>query len=160
VIEVENVFSSCLSFYDRLVLYAIINLRQEADIMGVFTGNFTRSLDNGRITLPVEFISNFSDNTIVITKGTERCLLLIRVEDWSAMNDLIATDDPYIDIEHRKIFQSLPAIHLKVSKSGRITIPQSLREYAKLTKKCVLSGQLKFVEIWDVDEYEQLIKID
>jgi MraZ protein len=148
-------FSSCLSFYDRLVLYAIINLRQEADIMGVFIGNFIRSLDNGRITLPVEFISNLSDNTIIVTKGLYRCLSLISFENWSAMNDLIATE-PYN--EHRKIFQSYQATHLKISKSGRITIPQSLREYAKLTKKCVLSGQLEFVEIWDVDEYEQSIQ--
>jgi MraZ protein len=123
-----------------------------------FIGQFTRSLDNGRITLPVEFISNFSDYTIIVTKGLDRCLSLIRFEDWSAMNDLIATD-PYTD-EDRKIFQSCQDTYLKISKSGRITIPQSMREYAKLTKKCVLSGQLKFVEIWDVDEYEQLIQTD
>jgi MraZ protein len=123
--------------------------------MDVIDGVFIRNLDKGRITLPVKLKSNLSDNTIIVTKGTDRCLWLFSPEHWSAMNENILTaTEPYS--EDRKILQSHilgSSMHLKVSKSGRITMPQPLREYAKLTKKCVLSGNLEYVEIWDADEY-------
>ena len=39
-------------------------------------------------------------------------------------------------------------------KQGRITIPQALREYAGLTRECVVVGQNTTIEIWDPQAWE------
>ncbi|PKL08041.1 MAG: cell division/cell wall cluster transcriptional repressor MraZ, partial [Spirochaetae bacterium HGW-Spirochaetae-7] len=43
-------------------------------------------------------------------------------------------------------------------KAGRIAIPQSLREYAGLSKDCVVLGITKRLEIWDSDAYKAWIE--
>ena len=47
-----------------------------------------------------------------------------------------------------------PAQEVEVDKAGRIAVPQSLREFAALTKECVILGIDKYVEIWDSDQYK------
>jgi MraZ protein len=47
-----------------------------------------------------------------------------------------------------------PAQELEIDKSGRISIPQTLREYAGLKKECIILGMLKYMEIWDEDNYQ------
>ena len=46
-----------------------------------------------------------------------------------------------------------PAQEAEIDKAGRIAVPQSLREFAGLTKDCVILGIDKYVEIWDADQY-------
>jgi MraZ protein len=41
------------------------------------------------------------------------------------------------------------ASELEFDGSGRVLLPQSLREYASLQKKLVLVGQGKKMELWD-----------
>ena len=46
-----------------------------------------------------------------------------------------------------------PAQDTEIDRSGRIIIPQTLREYAGLKKECILLGMLKYMEIWDEENY-------
>ena len=46
-----------------------------------------------------------------------------------------------------------PAQEIEFDKAGRLSIPQSLREYAQLTKECVVLGINKYVELWDYESY-------
>ena len=41
------------------------------------------------------------------------------------------------------------ASDLELDGSGRVLLPQSLREYASLEKKLVLVGQVNKMELWD-----------
>lgn len=38
---------------------------------------------------------------------------------------------------------------------GRITIPAPHRDYAELTKECVVIGNVDFLEIWDAQAWER-----
>jgi MraZ protein len=42
---------------------------------------------------------------------------------------------------------------VEIDKAGRIAIPQTLREYADLTRDCIVLGQDDCVEIWNADRY-------
>jgi MraZ protein len=39
-------------------------------------------------------------------------------------------------------------------KQGRITVPQMLRDYASLTRDCVVIGAMNRIEIWDAAAWQ------
>ena len=41
------------------------------------------------------------------------------------------------------------AVECDVDDSGRILVPQTLRDHAKLTKEVVWAGQGRYAELWD-----------
>ncbi|EEV19413.1 protein MraZ [Treponema vincentii ATCC 35580] len=51
-----------------------------------------------------------------------------------------------------------PAQEIDIDKAGRVSIPQSLREYAQLEKDCVLLGINRYLELWDADEYRAYLE--
>ena len=46
-----------------------------------------------------------------------------------------------------------PAQEIEFDKAGRLSIPQSLREYASLSKDCIVLGVNKYLELWDSSSY-------
>ena len=50
-----------------------------------------------------------------------------------------------------------PAQEVEFDKNGRLSIPQSLREYAGLTKECTVLGIAKYVEIWASEAYKEYL---
>ncbi len=50
-----------------------------------------------------------------------------------------------------------PAQEVEFDKNGRLSIPQTLREYAGLTKDCTVLGIAKYVEIWNSDAYKEYL---
>jgi MraZ protein len=51
-----------------------------------------------------------------------------------------------------------PAQEVEVDKLGRIAVPQSLREFASLSKDCVILGISKYIEIWDAEAYRKYLE--
>jgi len=49
------------------------------------------------------------------------------------------------------------ASQLEVDKSGRILLPQTLRDFATLTKDAVLVGQGDYFEIWEPAAWQQQV---
>jgi MraZ protein len=41
-----------------------------------------------------------------------------------------------------------------LDRQGRILIPQTLRDYAKLDREVAMVGQVRYFEIWDRERYE------
>ena len=50
-----------------------------------------------------------------------------------------------------------PAQEVEFDKNGRLSIPQSLREYAGLSKDCTVLGVDKYIEIWDAVSYKEYL---
>ena len=51
-----------------------------------------------------------------------------------------------------------PAQPVEFDKAGRISIPQSLREFAGLSKDCVILGINKYIELWDATKYKSYLE--
>lgn len=125
--------------------------------MKLLTGEYKNTLDEkGRIMFPSKLRAGISSNVMIVTKAIERCLWLFTTEEWENMSaKLMANASPFSE-QNRIIMRRFiaPAQEIEFDKSGRLSIPQSLREYASLSKDCVFLGEQKFIELWDAQSYE------
>lgn len=116
----------------------------------MFLGTHTPRLDDkGRLALPAKFRSDL-EGGLVITKGQERCLFVFPMAEFSRITTLLreapVTQRSVRDYS-RVFFAS--ASHEVPDSQGRITVPATLREYAGLSKDCVVIGANSRVEVWD-----------
>lgn len=109
--------------------------------------------DKGRIAIPVryrEMIDEEANGVLVVTIDTEqRCLLLYPYPGWEEIEKKLQTL-PSFHPASRRIQRLLigHATELELDRSGRILIPQLLREYAGLDENIMLVGQGNKLEIW------------
>ncbi|MBN1524431.1 MAG: division/cell wall cluster transcriptional repressor MraZ [Spirochaetales bacterium] len=122
----------------------------------MLTGEFKYSLDEkGRLNIPQRVRQSITGNIMIITRGIDKCIWLFPPGEWSSISKNLI-DSSSMFLEKTRLIQRrilAPAQEIEMDKSGRISIPQTLREYAGLKKDCIILGMLKYVEIWDEEMY-------
>ena len=121
----------------------------------MFLGTHSPNLDDkGRLFLPARF-RDVLEPGVVITKGQENCLYVFKKEDFQVRAALLqqASLTQRSAREYGRMFFS-SAHDDTPDKQGRVTIPLTLRTYAKLTKDCVVLGANDRLEIWDAAEWQ------
>jgi MraZ protein len=121
----------------------------------VFLGTHSPRLDEkGRLFLPAKFRDELAEG-IVITKGQERCLYVFPMAEFQrvteAMSQAPVTQKTVRD--YSRVFFASASDEVP-DKQGRITVPPALREYAGLTRDCVVIGANTRVEVWDAAAWE------
>ncbi len=130
--------------------------------MELLTGEYRNTLDEkGRILFPARLRSELSGNNIlIVTQALDRCLWLYTPEEWKNLSSKIMDSASPFNSQNRLVLRRLiaPAQEVEFDKSGRISIPQSLREYAQLSKDCVILGVNRYMELWDAETYAAYLK--
>lgn len=126
----------------------------------MITGQYRNALDDkGRLLVPSRLRQSIAGNTLVITSGLDHCLWLFPPEEWAQLSDqLMEAASPFTRrarVLQRRIIA--PAQEVELDKTGRVLIPPSLKETAGLQKECILHGIKKYIEIWDVEEYDRYL---
>jgi MraZ protein len=106
--------------------------------------------DKNRLTLPAKFREAFAEG-VVLTRGLDGCLFAYRRPDWTRLvESRLATLDP-LSQEGRRIsrFFFSGAAEADLDKQGRVMVPASLIEHAKLGRDVVVAGVNDHLEIWD-----------
>ncbi|HAE04673.1 MAG TPA: division/cell wall cluster transcriptional repressor MraZ, partial [Gammaproteobacteria bacterium] len=87
------------------------------------------------------------------------CLLLYPLGDWQNLERKVSAL-PSLNIHTKRLKRKLigHATDCELDKASRILIPATLREYAKLDKKLILSGQGNNFELWDEDAWHEQIE--
>ena len=121
----------------------------------MFLGTHSPRLDDkGRLFLPAKFRDDLAEG-LVITKGQEGCLFVFPIAEFRRVTEALSaapvTQKAVRDYS-RVLFAS--ASHEIPDRQGRVTIPPNLRQYAGLTKDCVVIGANTRVEIWDTAAWE------
>jgi len=127
--------------------------------MKLLTGEFKNMLDEkGRLSLPARLRADLP-SSLVLTQGIDACLWLFAPEEWEELSRKIMASTSLFQSRSRLIQRRIiaPAQEVEVDKLGRISIPQSLREWAGLSKECVILGISRYVEIWDAGRYQQYL---
>jgi MraZ protein len=124
----------------------------------MFLGTYTPRLDDkGRLILPAKFRGQLAPG-LVMTRGQERCLFLLPLEEFRRMHDQIR-QAPVTSKQARdylRVFLSGASDELP-DKQGRISIPPALRTYAGLDRDVAVIGAGTRVEIWDLASWESYL---
>lgn len=120
----------------------------------MFLGTHHPRLDEkGRLFLPAKFRDELAGG-LVITKGQEHCLYVWPKAEFERITSALAggaiTGKPQRDFG-RILFAGASAE--TPDRQGRVTVPPLLREYAELTRDCVVTGAGNRAEIWDGERY-------
>jgi MraZ protein len=118
------------------------------------TGDFACALDDkGRIILPAKVRLELPENQLVVTKSVEPCLWLFTMEEWKTVSSDIMSRASLWDEESRYLVRWVvsPAQTIEIDRTGRIVIPQTLREYAGLAKEARLLWMMSSMELWDAE---------
>ncbi len=95
---------------------------------------------------------------MVLTEGLDGCLMLYTEEGWNTYKRLIsrkASIKRNIRYFNRRLYQFTSLV--RIDRSGRITIPDKLRQLAALGKEVLVIGVDQTIEIWNPDHYEKYL---
>lgn len=118
-------------------------------------GEYRNSIDaKSRLIVPAKFRDEL-EFKCVLTKGLDNCLYIYPMDEWVRFQEKLATL-PVSDAKARAFVRYFyaSAVECEIDKQGRLTIPQSLKEYARIEKELVTLGVLNKVEIWSKQEWE------
>ena len=124
----------------------------------MFLGTHRPRLDDKhRVILPAKFRDALADG-LVMTKGQDRCLVVwtkSAFADYAAGLRAGSQTSEKVRAYTRVLFAS--AYDDAPDRQGRIVIPGPLREYAGLTKDCVVVGADTRIEIWDAEAWDSYL---
>ncbi|EGP4758047.1 transcriptional regulator MraZ [Enterococcus faecium] len=118
-------------------------------------GEFQHNIDaKGRLIVPSKLREELGEK-FVLTRGLDGCLFGYPMSEWenleAKLNEMpLAKKDARTFV---RFFYSA-ATECELDKQGRINIPSTLRNYAALTKECVIIGVSNRIEIWDETRWE------
>ena len=128
----------------------------------MFRGVAQLNLDSkGRLAVPARHRDALVERCaghLVITADADRCLLVYPLPDWELIQQKLeglSNLDPRVRELQRRLIGF--AVDVDMDGVGRVLIAPALRQYAQLEKNVVLVGQGKKFEIWNQENWEQLI---
>lgn len=125
-------------------------------------GEYECKIDSkGRLRLPADLLRQlhgFGSGTCVVNRGLQSYLTLYPKSVWAGESARVNALNPYIqaNMMFKRHFYA-GATELTPDSAERILIPQSLREHAKIKKTVMLQAMNDRVELWDKDEYLNML---
>lgn len=124
-------------------------------------GDYTHTIDaKGRVIIPSKFREILGEH-FIITKGFDNALTIYSTASWEELEEKLAQMS-MINSDARIVRRMIvgSASEVEPDKQGRIILSPSQREYAKIDKEVVFSGNLDHVEVWSKEEWEKSQQID
>jgi len=133
--------------------------------MSAFKGSFSIVIDEkNRLSLPAKLrrASQAAVNDqFVITLGLEGCLFVFAADEWQKIEDKLRNLS-FTQTNARLFIRMLlsQATDAELDRQGRITLPQSLLDQAKLKKEkeALVVGNLNRIEIWSTIVWDNYLK--
>jgi MraZ protein len=130
----------------------------------MFRGVYSLNLDDKtRIKIPAKHqlqVNEICTGKMVLSiHPDDNCLLLYPLPAWQILEKKIS-DLPSLNIHTKRLKRKLigHASDCELDKSARLLIPNTLKIYAGLNKKIILSGQGHNFEIWDENTWNEQLK--
>ena len=134
----------------------------------MFRGNHLYSVDDkGRVAIPARFrdeLSGLQDSRLVVTRFKRRnepCLDVYPIAAWQRFEARLAGDRRF----GRKtgVFESWyvgAAQDVQVDAQGRMLIPPTLRDFARIGREVMFGGVTEKFRIWDRETFEKVDRED
>src|SRR5437867_4564525 len=134
----------------------------------MFCGNHLYSVDDkGRVAIPACFrdeLSALQDGRLIVTRFKRRdrpCLDVYPLSAWVRLQGKLAGEKRFG--KKRAVFESWyvgAAQPVQVDAQGRMLIPPTLREYAKIGREVMFVGSTEKFRIWDTGLFHQVDRED
>jgi MraZ protein len=119
-------------------------------------GEFRPTIDTkGRLNFPSKLRDDLGEE-FIITKGLDNCLCVYPMHEWEKLERKIC-ELPSSKSRNLQRFFFASATKAQIDSQGRLLIPQALREYASLKKDVTVIGASIRAEIWDSENYDNMI---
>jgi MraZ protein len=128
-------------------------------VASMFMGEYQHSIDDkGRMIIPAKFREDLG-STFVITRGLDQCLFVYPKAEWSILEQKLKSL-PLMKADARAFtrFFFSGATECELDKQGRVNIPNTLVDHAKLAKDCVVLGVSNRVEVWSKEIWDAYFK--
>ncbi len=125
----------------------------------MFIGEYTHNIDEKkRLSVPAKFRKELGKKA-VITYGLNKCLALYPMKEWKNFAERLAKLSMGKS-EDRGFSRTMlsGAFEVDIDTIGRIVIPETLKSFAGLKEKVVLTGVYDRVEVWEEAEWAKYKK--
>ena len=119
-------------------------------------GEYQHSLDDkGRLIIPSKLREGLGEK-FILTRGLDHSLFVYPLTEWSHMEEKMKTL-PTTQADARAFVRMFfsGAVECEPDKQWRISIPQNLREHARINKDLYVLGVSTRVEIWAKEVWEE-----
>jgi MraZ protein len=116
-----------------------------------FRGTFDYSLDaKNRLTVPAKFRAELSGG-VVLAMGLEQSVDIWVPEAYDALvaSSLEGMNPMSSDARRARLWFSANSFDTELDSAGRVQLPSTLIEHAKLTKEVVVTGASDSLQVWD-----------
>ena len=124
----------------------------------MFRGNYEHALDEkGRLAIPAKFreLLQFqgSDASLVVT-ALNRCAIAYPMLEWQRLEAKFM-NQAQTDLKTQAYIRYVVGMahECPIDKTGRILLPQAIREVAQIEKDVTIVGQLNKMEIWSRENW-------
>ena len=116
----------------------------------------------GRLMLPVAFkkqLSPILQEGFVLKRAVfQNCLELYPMQEWNLLMQKMNKLNRFKKKNNDFIRRFTAGVKMvEIDATGRLLIPKDLISFAGIKKDLVLSSAVNIIEIWDKDQYEQVI---
>ncbi len=126
----------------------------------MFRGRYEHTMtDKGRVSIPAKFREicreKYGEETFVIT-NFDKCLVAYPLKEWNEIERRVS-ELPQFKQEVISFLRYLMggAVDCPLDGQGRVLIPQSLRNHARIDKELIMIGMLTRIEIWAREVWEE-----
>lgn len=125
----------------------------------MFIGEYRHTFDaKNRISLPAKFRKELG-TSVVVTRGLDHCLFIYSKTAWKKQAAVFAQQSTGSAAGRGLARLMLAgAAETEVDGSGRILVPDYLKNSASLSEKSVFAGVADRVEVWDESVWEEYTK--
>ncbi len=122
----------------------------------MFRGRYEHTIDaKGRTSVPARYrdaLGAAGERRIVVTSALDPCLVAYTPSEWAAFEDRPQFDRAVQKL--KRIYVS-GAVECDIDDVGRILVPPTLRDHARLRKDVLWAGAGRYAELWDKEEWQK-----
>ncbi len=130
----------------------------------MFRGTFQHTIDDkGRVSVPARFrafLQAVNDERVVITNFRVEgypCLDVYPYASWVRLEEKLQQKPQFDPGVLRFVTYYVASAHdCELDKQGRILLPPTLREYARLTREVVFASAIDKFRIWDLENWQKV----
>ncbi len=129
---------------------------KEVEATVIFLGEYNHNIDSKqRVIVPSKFREGLGAS-FVITKGYDECIFIYDLEEWEVLVNKVKSlpkGDPTVR-KFERFFIGGASI-LEIDSQGRVVLPKTLKDYAKIEKEVVFLGVSNRIELWSKSAWDK-----